>query len=54
MVYSGYLQQLHVAVKKPITKMNPEGIRHFKKECKVLSNTSHPNIIPLIGTCPEE
>ncbi|KAL6747080.1 kinase-like domain-containing protein [Haematococcus lacustris] len=53
-VYSGYLQQLHVAVKKPATRIDPESIRHFKVESNVLSTINHPNIIPLIGTCPEE
>ncbi|KAJ9529049.1 hypothetical protein QJQ45_007140 [Haematococcus lacustris] len=53
-VYYGYLQQLHVAVKKPSTKLDPESIRHFKVESNVLSTINHPNIIPLIGTCPEE
>ncbi|KAJ9528983.1 hypothetical protein QJQ45_000540 [Haematococcus lacustris] len=54
LVYYGYLQQLHVAVKKPTTRIDPEGIHHFKTECKVLSTINHPNIIPLVGTCPEE
>ncbi|KAJ9529051.1 hypothetical protein QJQ45_007138 [Haematococcus lacustris] len=54
LVYYGYLQQLHVAVKKPATRIDPEGIHHFKTECKVLSTINHPNIIPLVGTCPEE
>ncbi|WOL18955.1 hypothetical protein Cni_G27752 [Canna indica] len=51
-VYKGFLRHTTVAIKK----LNPQGRQgkeEFQREMDVLSKVRHPNLITLIGACPE-
>ncbi|XP_042433976.1 U-box domain-containing protein 33-like isoform X2 [Zingiber officinale] len=51
-VYKGFLRHTTVAIKR----LNPQGMQgktEFQREMNVLSKVRHPNIVTLIGVCPE-
>ncbi|KAL3730514.1 hypothetical protein ACJRO7_027516 [Eucalyptus globulus] len=51
-VYRGFLRHTSVAIK--IIKFNSmHGSQEFQQEVDVLSKVRHPNLITLIGACPE-
>ncbi|KAK1559119.1 hypothetical protein Q3G72_010928 [Acer saccharum] len=49
-MYKGTLRYTQVAIKM----LNPGGASVFQEEVDVLSKFRHPNLITLIGVCPEE
>ncbi|KAK4848240.1 hypothetical protein QYF36_010669 [Acer negundo] len=49
-MYKGLLRYTPVAIKM----LDPEGTSVFQEEVEVLSKFRHPNLITLIGVCPEE
>ncbi|KAK0582071.1 hypothetical protein LWI29_021191 [Acer saccharum] len=49
-MYKGTLRYTQVAIKM----LNPGGASVFREEVDVLSKFRHPNLITLIGVCPEE
>ncbi|XP_019051385.1 PREDICTED: U-box domain-containing protein 33-like [Nelumbo nucifera] len=51
-VYRGLLRQTKVAIKLLHTN-NSQGCREFLQEVTILSKIRHPNLITLIGACPE-
>ncbi|KAL6495495.1 hypothetical protein OROGR_030058 [Orobanche gracilis] len=51
-IYRGRLRHTEVAV-KVLHSNNPEGPLEFQQEVNILSKLRHPNIITLIGACPE-
>ncbi|KAM7491604.1 hypothetical protein LguiA_034525 [Lonicera macranthoides] len=51
-VYKGILCQMKVAIKM-LPCHGSEGISDFEHEATLLSRVRHPNLITLIGTCPE-
>ncbi|XP_048131612.1 U-box domain-containing protein 33-like [Rhodamnia argentea] len=51
-VYRGFLRHTPVAIK--IMKFpSMQGLQEFQREVNVLSKLRHPNLITLIGACPE-
>ncbi|KAJ8470492.1 hypothetical protein OPV22_024835 [Ensete ventricosum] len=51
-VYRGSLRHTTVAIKR----LNPQGLQgtaEFQREMDVLSRVRHPNLVSLIGACPE-
>ncbi|XP_042442040.1 U-box domain-containing protein 33-like [Zingiber officinale] len=51
-VYKGFLRHTKVAIKR----LHPEGMQgksEFQREIEVLSKVRHPNLVTLIGACPE-
>ncbi|KAJ4706002.1 U-box domain-containing protein kinase family protein [Melia azedarach] len=51
-VYRGLLRHLHVAIKM-LPSYGSQSLLEFKHEVEVLSRVRHPNLVILIGTCPE-
>ncbi|MED6158827.1 hypothetical protein PIB30_036543 [Stylosanthes scabra] len=51
-IYKGILRQTEVAVKM-LSPDSRQGPKEFQQEVEVLSKLRHPNLITLIGTCPE-
>ncbi|KAJ4759347.1 U-box domain-containing protein kinase family protein [Rhynchospora pubera] len=51
-VYKGFLRNTPVAV-KVLHWNGMKGISEFHREVAVLSRIRHPNLVTLIGTCPE-
>ncbi|OVA14018.1 Protein kinase domain [Macleaya cordata] len=51
-VYRGYLHNTEVAIKM-LHSNNLQGHSEFQQEVDVLSRVRHPNIVTLIGACPE-
>lgn len=51
-VYRGLLRHLHVAIKM-FPSYGPQSHLKFQNEVEVLSRVRHPNLVTLIGTCPE-
>ncbi|XP_041028688.1 U-box domain-containing protein 33-like [Juglans microcarpa x Juglans regia] len=57
-IYKGYLRQIEVAIKR----LNPQSLHsscgqgrsEFQMEVRVLSQLRHPNLVRLVGSCPEE
>ncbi|GMH22463.1 hypothetical protein Nepgr_024306 [Nepenthes gracilis] len=49
--YRGYLRGIEVAVKMPHPDMSSH--REFQQEVDVLSKLRHPNLVTLMGICPE-
>ncbi|XP_074264944.1 uncharacterized protein LOC141587372 [Silene latifolia] len=51
-IYKGFLRQTQVAVKilKPDSR---QGRREFDQEVEVLSKLRHPNLVTLVGACPD-
>ncbi|KNA19458.1 hypothetical protein SOVF_061310 isoform A [Spinacia oleracea] len=54
-VYKGFLHNTEVAIKilKPNSLLAIQGIAKFKQEVDVLSKLRHPNLVTLIGVCPD-
>ncbi|KAL2550487.1 U-box domain-containing protein 33 [Forsythia ovata] len=51
-VYKGMLHHVKVAIKMlPFSGYQSDS--EFKREAEVLSQVRHPNLVPLIGACPE-
>ncbi|THU58421.1 hypothetical protein C4D60_Mb03t14080 [Musa balbisiana] len=51
-VYKGFLRHTTVAIKR----LDPQGMQgktEFQREMDILSNIRHPNLVTLIGACPE-
>ncbi|XP_074563107.1 U-box domain-containing protein 33-like isoform X1 [Curcuma longa] len=51
-VYKGFLRHTTVAIKR----LNPQGMQgkaEFQREMNVLRKVRHPNLVTLIGACPE-
>ncbi|KAK7860861.1 u-box domain-containing protein 32 [Quercus suber] len=51
-VYRGILRHMHVAIKM-LPSYGSQSQSDFQKEVEVLSRIRHPNLVTLIGTCPE-
>ncbi|XP_056160365.1 U-box domain-containing protein 33-like isoform X2 [Syzygium oleosum] len=51
-VYKGFLRHTPVAIKK-MKFCSLQGAQQFQQEVDVLSRVRHPNLITLIGACPE-
>ncbi|KAL6569523.1 hypothetical protein OROMI_014037 [Orobanche minor] len=51
-IYRGRLRHTQVVV-KVLHSNNPQGPLEFQQEVNILSKLRHPNIITLIGACPE-
>ncbi|KAJ0100351.1 hypothetical protein Patl1_20150 [Pistacia atlantica] len=51
-VYRGVLCHLHVAIKM-LPSYGSQSYLNFQNEVEVLSRVRHPNLVTLIGTCPE-
>ncbi|KAI6707671.1 hypothetical protein NL676_010633 [Syzygium grande] len=51
-VYKGFLRHTPVAIKK-MKFHSLQGAQQFQQEVDVLSRVRHPNLITLIGACPE-
>ncbi|KNA19456.1 hypothetical protein SOVF_061300 isoform A [Spinacia oleracea] len=51
-IYKGFLRQTQVAV-KVLNPNSRQGPREFGQEVDVLSKLRHPNLVTLIGACPE-
>ncbi|KAK4719138.1 hypothetical protein R3W88_017476 [Solanum pinnatisectum] len=51
-VYKGYLDHTSVAIKVLRSDIT-QGQIQFQKEIEVLSRLRHPNVVLLLGTCPE-
>ncbi|KAM3682237.1 hypothetical protein ACJW31_12G057800 [Castanea mollissima] len=51
-VYRGILRHMHVAIKM-LPSYGSQSQLDFQKEVEVLSRVRHPNLVTLIGTCPE-
>ncbi|XP_041017209.1 U-box domain-containing protein 33-like [Juglans microcarpa x Juglans regia] len=52
-VYRGLILQTDVAIKR-LQSTCGQGKAEFQAEVRVLSHLSHPNLVKLIGCCPEE
>ncbi|KAI9109852.1 hypothetical protein K1719_018893 [Acacia pycnantha] len=52
-IYKGTLRQTEVAIKTLNAKNCSQGPAEFQQEVDVLSKLRHPNLITLIGACPE-
>ncbi|XP_042979871.1 U-box domain-containing protein 33-like isoform X1 [Carya illinoinensis] len=58
-IYKGNLHQIEVAIKRPHSQSlhsnyPRQGPAEFQMEVRVLSHLRHPNLVRLIGSCPEE
>ncbi|XP_022738777.1 U-box domain-containing protein 32 [Durio zibethinus] len=51
-VYKGLLRHVHVAIKM-LPSYGSQSLLDFEKEVEILSRLRHPNLITIIGTCPE-
>ncbi|GAV79309.1 Usp domain-containing protein/U-box domain-containing protein/Pkinase_Tyr domain-containing protein [Cephalotus follicularis] len=51
-VYHGLLRHVHVAIKM-LPSYGSQSLLDFQNEVEVLSRIRHPNLVTLIGTCPE-
>ncbi|RZC72602.1 hypothetical protein C5167_048080 [Papaver somniferum] len=51
-VYKGFLHNTEVAIKM-LHATNLQGHSEFQQEVDVLSKVRHPNIVTLVGACPE-
>ncbi|KAI3959665.1 hypothetical protein MKW92_017797 [Papaver armeniacum] len=51
-VYKGFLHNMEVAIKM-LHATNLQGRSEFQQEVDVLSKVRHPNIVTLVGACPE-
>ncbi|XP_073260596.1 U-box domain-containing protein 33 isoform X3 [Populus alba] len=51
-IYKGVLRQTQVAVKR-LHSSSRQGPAEFQQEVNVLSKMRHPNLITLVGACPE-
>ncbi|WOL17350.1 U-box domain-containing protein 33-like isoform X1 [Canna indica] len=51
-VYKGVLHQKTVAIKM-LNSQGIQGEKEFHKEVKVLSRLRHPNLVHLVGVCPQ-
>ncbi|KAK3447180.1 hypothetical protein EUGRSUZ_A02766 [Eucalyptus grandis] len=51
-VYKGLLRHLHVAIRM-LPSFGSAGAVDFQRRVEVLSRVRHPNLVTLIGTCPE-
>ncbi|XP_059667103.1 U-box domain-containing protein 32 isoform X2 [Cornus florida] len=51
-VYKGFLHHMKVAIKM-LPSRGSQGHMEFEQEAGLLSRVRHPNIVTLIGTCPE-
>ncbi|KAK4266842.1 hypothetical protein QN277_023710 [Acacia crassicarpa] len=52
-IYKGTLRQTEVAIKMLHAKNSSQGPAEFQQEIDVLRKLRHPNLITLIGACPE-
>ncbi|KAM4094699.1 hypothetical protein ACB094_06G214300 [Castanea mollissima] len=51
-IYKGRLHQTKVAIKR-LESQGSQGPSEFRMEVRVLSHLRHPNLVRLIGSCPE-
>ncbi|GKE04837.1 U-box domain-containing protein 32-like protein isoform X1, partial [Tanacetum coccineum] len=51
-VYKGILRHVRIAIKM-LPSLGSQGDAEFEDEAEVLSRVRHPNIVTLIGVCPE-
>ncbi|XVF09898.1 hypothetical protein REPUB_Repub07fG0136700 [Reevesia pubescens] len=51
-VYKGLLRHVHVAIKM-LPSYGSQSLVEFENEVEILSRVRHPNLITIIGTCPE-
>lgn len=51
-VYKGLLCNVHVAIKM-LPSYGSQSLLEFENEVEILSRVRHPNLITMIGTCPE-
>ncbi|KAI3757651.1 hypothetical protein L6452_05194 [Arctium lappa] len=51
-VYKGILRHVRVAIKM-LPSLGSQGEAEFEREAEVLSRMRHPNLVMLIGVCPE-
>ncbi|KAH9604115.1 hypothetical protein KSS87_010455 [Heliosperma pusillum] len=51
-IYKGFLRQTQVAI-KILKADSSQGRREFDQEIKVLSKLRHPNLVTLVGACPD-
>ncbi|XP_010670307.2 U-box domain-containing protein 33 isoform X1 [Beta vulgaris subsp. vulgaris] len=51
-IYKGFLRHTEVAI-KILNPNSMQGPREFEQEVDVLSKLRHPNLVTLIGACPE-
>uniref|UniRef100_A0A2N9GID7 RING-type E3 ubiquitin transferase n=1 Tax=Fagus sylvatica TaxID=28930 RepID=A0A2N9GID7_FAGSY len=51
-IYKGLLRQTEVAIKR-LQSQGSQGPLEFQMEVRVLSQLRHPNLVKLIGSCPE-
>ncbi|XVE64244.1 hypothetical protein DITRI_Ditri07aG0085800 [Diplodiscus trichospermus] len=51
-VYKGLLRHMHVAIKM-LPSYGSQSLLQFKEEVEILSRVRHPNLITMIGICPE-
>ncbi|KAL2892228.1 U-box domain-containing protein 33 [Bienertia sinuspersici] len=51
-IYKGFLRHTEVAI-KILNPSSMQGPREFEQEVDVLSKLRHPNLVTLIGACPE-
>ncbi|KAL4621965.1 hypothetical protein ACB092_06G264400 [Castanea dentata] len=52
-IYKGLLRQTEVAIKR-LQSQGSQGHSEFQMEVRVLSQLRHPNLVELIGSCPED
>ncbi|KAG5514816.1 hypothetical protein RHGRI_036012 [Rhododendron griersonianum] len=52
LVYRGFLRHTQVAIKTLISQ-NMQGRSEFQQEVYILSKLRHPNLVTLIGSCPD-
>ncbi|KAM4105200.1 hypothetical protein ACJW30_06G214500 [Castanea mollissima] len=52
-IYKGLLRQTEVAIKR-LQSQGSQGPSEFQMEVRVLSQLRHPNLVELIGSCPED
>ncbi|KAM3698764.1 hypothetical protein ACJW31_06G211500 [Castanea mollissima] len=52
-IYRGLLRQTEVAIKR-LQSQGSQGPSEFQMEVRVLSQLRHPNLVELIGSCPED
>ncbi|CAI9101875.1 OLC1v1000020C5 [Oldenlandia corymbosa var. corymbosa] len=51
-IYKGFLRHTHVAV-KILNQDSMQGPLEFQAEVNILSKLRHPNLVTLVGACPE-